>query len=255
MYPLSAVRQVPRFVNTLKEAAKPAQQSLLAVARPFGYAQRVLLGNTFGIFSKEAKEHRQRQLDHDIAHSPFYESKSFSNTGGKIFTAPKSYFKADRSLYFPDFQAYTLDNQRRFLYDTLKGEVTVLRLFSTISGERCVNSFVQPDLANLDLKAQVVDVNVAQSWVKGLFVKLSKGNLRKAVKPERHSLYFFVPSGLFPVEVKKTLMCDNMCLGYVYVLDAAGRIRWAASGYASDDEQEQLSRVLRGLHREMELAT
>lgn len=254
---------VPRFVTTLKEASKPALQKSTPISRPIGFDQPFELGQSTllnNAFSKSAAEQRQKQLDHDIKHSPFYESKSFANTSGKIFTPPVSYFKKDKAKYFPNFTGYTLINEKKSLYNELKDKVTILRIFSTISAENCSNTYVQDYLSaegysNLQSKyphTQIVDVNLPQSWVKGLFVKMAKTNLRKLVTPARHNLYFVLPNTMFPVEVKQKLLCDNMCSGYIYVLDSDGKIRWATSGFASEDEEAVLWRCVRGLEKELE---
>lgn len=256
-------RKVPRFVNTLKEASKPALEKSQPITRPFGFDSPTFIGqkevSISNAFSKTAKEQRQRQLDHDIAHSPFYESKSFSNTQGKIFTPPVSYFKKDKAKYFPNFQVYTLINDKRGLYDVLNGKVTLLRIFSTISGENCANTYMKDYLSADGYKklqekypnTQVVDLNLPQSWIKGLFVKWAKSNLKSIIPPARHNLYFILPHTMFTLDVKETLKCDNMCSGYLYVLDEDGKIRWATSGFANDDEIEVLWRTVRGLEKEL----
>lgn len=256
-------RKVPRFVNTLTEASKPALEKPIAITRPFGYDNPTKIGQNGGnitsAFSKDAREQRQRQLDHDIKHSPFYESKSFSNTQGKIFSPPVSYFKKDKAKYFPDFKGYTLINDKRELSEVLKGKVTLLRIFSTISGENCSNTYVEPYLSADGYQTlvekyphvQIVDVNLPQSWIKGLFVKWAKSNLKKIIPAARHNLYFILPNTAFSLDVKKTLKCDNMCSGYLYVLDEDGKIRWATSGFANDEESEILWRTVRGLEKEL----
>lgn len=254
-------RPVPRFVTTLKEASKPALQNAQPITRPFGFDEPTMITSTSikDTFSLDAKEKRKRQLDHDIAHSPFYESKSFANTQGKIFSPPVSYFRADKAKYFPDLEGYTLLNHKRDLYDVLRNKVTLLRIFSTISGENCTNTYLEDYLSGegyskLQEKyplSQIVDLNLPQSWIKGLFVKMAKANLRKIVPPARHDNYFILPNSVFLVDVKKTLLCDNMCSGYLYVLDGEGKIRWATSGFASESEVELLWKSVRGLEREI----
>lgn len=252
---------VPRFVTTLKEASKPALEKSQAITRPFGFDTPFVIGESSikDVFSTSSKEKRQRQLNHDIAHSPFYESKSFSNTQGKIFTPPVSYFRREKAKYFPGFTGYTLLNNKRSLYDVLRKKVTILRIFSTISGENCTNTYFDDTLTaqgyeRLQEKyphTQIVDLNLPQSWVKGLFVKMAKSNLRNMIPPARHDSYFILPNSVFLVDVKETLKCDNMCSGYLYVLDDEGRIRWATSGFANEEETAVLWKTVRGIEKEM----
>lgn len=247
----------------MKEAGKPPLEKPTPVTKPFGFDNRVTLNsdaiNITNIFSKEASERRQAQLDHDIKHSPFYESKSFANTQGKIFSPPISYFRGDRALYFPNFIGYPLNNHKLDLYSLLEGKTTILRIFSTISGENCTNTYVEQYLDSEGYKefresyphAQIVDVNIPQSWIKGLFVKLAKSNLRKIIPEDRHDKYFIVSDKIFPVSVKRTLKCDNSCSGYLYVIDKDCKIRWATSGMATEEESKTLWMTVRGLEKEI----
>ena len=176
-------RQVPRFVTTLKEASKPALEKSQPITKPFGFDSPTYLSHESSsitnVLSLAAREKRQKQLDHDIVHSPFYESKSFTNTQGKIFTPPVSYFKKDKAKYFPSFTGYTLLNHKKSLYDVLKGKVSIVRIFSTVSGQNCTDTYTPDNLSAEGYEqlqkqyphTQIVDVNLPQSWIKGLFVK------------------------------------------------------------------------------------
>lgn len=263
--------KTPRFTKTLQEASKPALTKSQLITRPFGLDSPVLLNQRSGgsngsiqrkIFGSDAKEERQKQLDHDITHSPFYESKSFTNTNGKIFTPPVSYFKRDKSKYFPNFSGTTLDGQDRTLLGNLEGKVSIVRVYSTVSGEKCTETYFNDGAQNYLTSGygkfeeeypmtQIIDVNMPQNWLKGLLVKISKGNIKKLIPQQRHSNYFVVPDKLFLYDIKNKIMCDNMCSGYIYILDHQGRIRWATSGYANAAELSLMWKCVRGLEKEL----
>lgn len=257
---------MPGFLRSALATSEPALTKPEAISRPFGFEEPIELGQTKtsirNILSPEAKERRQRQLDHDLKHSSFYEFKSFNNTKGKIFLPPISYFKKEKSKYFPDLTAKSLSNKSHKLSDILKEKVTILRIFSTISGEKCANTYFENYLSKDGYEsfcekyphAQIVDLNIPQTWAKGLFAGLSKGNLRSKVAPARHDRYFLIPHGLFDVDTKKTLKCDNTCSGYIYVLDDEGHIRWATSGNANEKELEILWKSVRGISLEITAA-
>lgn len=256
----------PRFVATLKKASEPALSKSEPTTRPFGYSLPTTLEahdwSWTLLFSESASDKRLRQLNHDIKHSAFYESKSFQNTNGKIFTPPQSYFRRDKALYFPLFVNKNLEGQSVKLSDLWKDHVTLVRVYSTMSGEKCASTYLNEylskeggeKLAQKFPNTQIVDLNVPQSTVKGLFVHAAKSNLRKTIPPHRVDKYFIVPAGLFDVDVRHTLRCNNTCLGYVYVLDDSGKIRWATSGYALDAELEVLWRTVEGLEKELATA-
>lgn len=254
----------PRFAKTVEEAAKPALQKPQPITKPFGFEEPLSLNvlNEHSIknaFSKEGRERRQKEIDYDLQHSPFYDSKSFENTKGKIFLPPVSFFKQSKALYFPNFEGDTLVNNKRTLYNVLKNKVTILRMSSSISGENCTNSYVEDYLSSPGYdsflkkypRSQIVDVNIPQSWIKGFFVTLAKNNIKKTIPPARHDQYFVLSHKLFSGEIKRTLKCDNACSGYLYILDETGKIRWATSGVADDEESSVLWRSVRALEREL----
>ncbi|CCE88574.1 Piso0_001343 [Millerozyma farinosa CBS 7064] len=260
----------PRFLQTIKEASKPALKSSQPISRPFGYDKPVhlnppknlsLSGIKDDLFSEDAKERRQKKLDHDIKHSPFYESKSFTNTGGKIFTPPVSFFKRDKSKYFPDCTGSTVEGTTTSLYQCFQNHVNIVRIFSTMSGEKCTESYFDVDGQNYlkegyeEFKtkhpySQIVDINVPESWIKHLMVNLSKGSIRKILPAERRSSYFVIPESVFSFDARQKLMCDNRPSGYIYLVDPQGRLRWATSGNATDDERNLFWKCVNGLEKE-----
>ncbi|OBA19902.1 hypothetical protein METBIDRAFT_32931 [Metschnikowia bicuspidata var. bicuspidata NRRL YB-4993] len=266
VYVRAQQKKVPGFLKSALATSEPALTKPEVISRPFGFDEQIQLSqrktSIRDMFSEEAKERRQRQLDYDLKHSSFYEFKSFNNTKGKIFQPPASYFKKEKSKFFPDLMAKTLSNNTHRLSDILKDRVTILRIFSTISGEKCANTYVEKYLTEEGYeefcekypRAQIVDLNIPQTWAKGLFAGISKGNLRRKVNPARHDSYFLIPHGLLDLDAKTILKCGNTCAGYLYVLDSEGHIRWATSGNADEKELEVLWKSVRGISRELSTA-
>lgn len=276
----SAPRKLPRVAETLKQAAKPALQHSLLVSKPFGLSEPILLNPSSSqrydissirdqLFSSEAKEKRQKELDHDIAHSPFYESKSFENVGGKIFTPPISFFKRDKSKFFPNFLGDTLVGKNENFGALLEGKVNIVRIYSTISGDNVSKTYFQSptdakvnyleasgneEFTSVHPNTQILDLNMPQTAVKRFFVNISKGNLKKLIPQNRHDKYFILPLKLFPLQVRQELNCDNVCSGYIYLLDLEGRIRWATSGSANEAEYSLMWKCVAGLERELKAA-
>lgn len=263
----------PRFATTLKEAAKPPLTKSVVIDKPFGLDQPVLLNHkvmeTFQlskikheIFSAEARERRQLKLDYELVHSPFYESKSFLNTNGKIFTPPISYFKPDKSKYFPDFTSKTLNGDETSMFDVLsRAKVSIVRLYSTMSGEKCVNSYFDVDGSNYAKndfekfrknhpQSQMIDINIPSNWAKGFMINLSKLSIKKLISKERHALYFILPEHILQYDIRRKLHCDNMCSGYIYLIDQNGRLRWGTSGYSTEEELKLMWKCVRGLEKE-----
>lgn len=263
--------KAPRFTQTLKEASKPPLEKSHVISRPFGLdAPKVV--NQKGaqtslylqLFGAEARELRQKRLDHDIAHLPFYESKSFANTNGKIFTPPVSFFRREKAKFFPDFHGTSLDGKSTQFSHLLANKVSIVRIYSTVSGERCSDTYF--NVSGEDYltggfetfkkeypMSQIMDLNLPQNRLKRFVVSVSKSNIKRMTPVERHPGYFILPQAVFPFDIKQTLYCDNMCSGYIYILDHQGRIRWATSGYASDEERDLMWKCVRGLEKELRL--
>lgn len=265
-------RSQPRFVNTIKEVSKPAQEDSYEITRPIGLVKPVLLNHklsdTYSIsnigeelFGAQAKERRQKNLDYDIKHSPIYDIKSFQNTRGKIFRPPISWFKQDKSLFFPDFIAKTLTGKLNSLYDVLSNKYSIVRLYSTVIGDQCSKSYFKvdgKDYYTTDYKKftekfpnfQIIDINMPSSWIKGFILNLSLSNLRKMISSERYQNYFILPLHILPPEIREQLHCDNQCTGYIYIIDSTGKIRWATSGYSTPEDLQLMWKVVRGLEKE-----
>lgn len=270
---LYSVRQ-PRFAQTLQETGKPALTRPQEVRMPIGLdapsqlnteavtKEKSLISSIRNFFSEDSIEKRRDSINYDITHSPFYESKSFANTKGKIFTPPISYFKAEKSKFFPDFSAKCLAGEEQYLHQMTKNKVSIIRLFSTVSGEKCTETYFENEgrnyisdglpifLKNFPL-SQIIDINVPIGWLKSKLVKLSLGNLKKTVPKERQQNYLILSEKRFPFDVKQKLMCDNRCSGYIYVVDYKGRIRWATSGYANEEERKLLWKCMSSLEKEL----
>lgn len=243
------------IAETFKQVSKPPLTESIAITKPFGVKKGTTLTDSKGksvgldykLLSTQARERRQRELKHDLVHSPIYESQSYNNTKGKIFTSPAGLFQAKYAQYFPDFTAETLTGNLQQLYGLLPLRLTFVRIYSTMSGEQCVDSwfkrdgkdYLDGDYAELRKEyphLQFVDINMPQGMIKGMIVKWSKNGIKAKLPKERHNQYYIVPQSLFSLEVKEELFCDNACSGYIYLLDQEGRIRWAASGPATEKE-------------------
>lgn len=257
----------PKFLNTVKAASKAPLTKSETVARPFGYDSKVTLKSNhvsfFNLFSKKGREVNRRQLDHDIAHSPFYESKSFSNLKGKIFTPPVSYFKQDKSKYFPDMIATAILGKQQQLSLLFEDKVLIVRVYSTVSGENCTKTYLgdylekegYQDFKTKHPRAQIIDLCVPQSRVKGLITLMAAPSLRKSLSEERRDLYFLLPFGTFDADARRVLKCDNSCSGYLYVIDNEGKIRWATSGSSNDEESATLWRAVKGIEKSIDASS
>ena len=95
-------------------------------------------------------------------------------------------------------------------------------------------------------KVQRVDLNIEQNKMKAFLINLFVPRLRRQVPSDRHDKYFIVRQGVTN-EIRDQVGLVNERVGYIYLLDAQARIRWAASGIATDEEREALVKGVRRL--------
>lgn len=175
-------------------------------------------------------------------------SKQFK---GKSWIAPPLLFKADKALFFPNLVGRTLATAERV--DTthmLVGGVSVIAVYTSTWAEGQAATFLDgledqvPELK--DGPVQRVDVNIEENWLRAAILKMCVPRVRARVPMERHDRYFIVENGLTK-SLKHDLGLWNGKVGYVYLVDWACRIRWAASGNAEPGEREALARGLKRL--------
>ncbi|RLV92375.1 Mitochondrial ATPase complex subunit ATP10 [Spathaspora sp. JA1] len=261
--------------STISSATQPAQTKSIPITKPFGLDKPILLNHTipeknqynlssiwYNLTSVESRAERSKKIDYDIKHSALFDAKSFNNVNGKIFTPPIAYFKSTYSKYFPDFIAPTLTKKNLSLYDVLEEKnISIVNVFSTVAGQQCINSYYQVENKDLYAKdfrsfqemypnCQIIDINIPQSWLKGFLLNLSINNLKKMIHSSRFDKYFILSDQIFKYEVRDSLLCSNSCSGYIYVLDKKGRIRWATSGYSTEEDLKLMWKVIKGLNSE-----
>lgn len=178
---------------------------------------------------------------------------------GKSFLANPRIFRSDRALFFPNFVGSTLlpGAAGRAPHSTtlaLLNRVSLVSVYSSEWARRQSASFTSPD-ANPALRdllarnkgvAQQVEVNVEPNVLRAWVLYAFKGKLRREREEEEWDRYFIVRKGITD-EVRESLGIMNEKVGYVFLVDGACRIRWAASGNAEGEEVEYLNKGLKML--------
>ena len=162
--------------------------------------------------------------------------------------------KAEKALYFPNLRGYTLADAWKADADTtdvLRGKVSLVLLYSGQWAYRQVGTFLGPEgkvegeLGRLlgegieGMGLQRVDVNFEERRLRAGLVWLFLGGLKKMRREAEWGKYFVVRRGLGD-EVRSDIGVVNGSVGYVYLVDWEGKIRWAANGEAVNDEREGL---------------
>lgn len=199
-----------------------------------------------------------------IARPYFKDFTDMKHSKGKTFIAPERILKSEHALYFPNLRGRTLNGVNKDTTDVLQGKVSVVSVFSSGWAENQVRTFCSkkdnPELHTLlsgknnqekgpMSEVQLVEINHEPNTLKYWILRLFAYRLRAQRSKEQWSNYFLVRRG-FVEDVRESLAIMNQRVGYVYLLDARSRVRWAGSARADAKEKESLVKGLRRLIQE-----
>lgn len=179
---------------------------------------------------------------------------------GKSFLAPPRLFKAERALYFPNFQGQTLlkDKKPKDTTPVFEDKVSIVSVFSSAWAENQAATFASkksnPEIHEVVESsggaAQMVQINIEENALKAMLIKLFMPSLRKRMGAGNWGRYFLVRKGVSD-ETRDAIGLLNSKVGYTYLLDGECKIRWAGSGPCEGDEKDGLVRGARRLIEEL----
>ncbi|KAI5866845.1 ATP10 protein-domain-containing protein [Durotheca rogersii] len=267
--PPSPLADVPRADGERVESFTPKP-----LLRPIGMPNPPRPGENTGVDLRTLKQRRddfvnyekhlekREELKKKLLRPYFRDWGNLSFHKGKTFIAPPRPFKRELSLFFPNLRGATPlagDRGPRDTTPALRGRVSVVSVFSGAWAERQAGSFAAAE-SNPELeralergggRARRAWVNVEENALKRALVRLFAGAARRRVGEPDRDRYFLVARGVTD-DIRERLGLLNRSVGYVYLLDADCRIRWAGSGPSEDHERRGLANAVLHLLEEEE---
>ncbi|KAJ5587674.1 uncharacterized protein N7459_003439 [Penicillium hispanicum] len=255
-------RQVQFQSNTAGEQSSEQSEEPPELIRPIGTMYAPEEGQNTGIDTRSIRQRRDDFVDYDkhlarrkeltrqVAKPYFRDWSNLRHHKGKVFRSNPRLFRADKALYFPNMHGITLASPKDAQDTTtaLRGKISIVNLFSSVWAEEQYKSFTSAEhnpglaevLTNNGDYAQNVYINLEENRLKAWLVKKFMAKPRSLIPEHEHTRYFLVEKGLTD-ELKESICVMNNFVGYVYLLDAECRIRWAGSGPAEPSEIEILN--------------
>ncbi|KAK7208578.1 ATP10 protein-domain-containing protein [Myxozyma melibiosi] len=201
--------------------------------------------------SYEKNIERRKELIGQMAESYFIDMHDYRKTQGKEWKAPQMFFRADKALYMPNFHGTTLaSSAEKDTTSALKGKVSVVKLYSQLSGEHHVDSYFGSSaeaIADVSEESgyQTVDITVPDRKVNKWISKFFAFRTRRKLPKSRHDLFFYAQP--LPDQLSHAIGQVNKYTGYVYIVDGDCKIRWAACAKAMEEEKESFRKCLKGV--------
>ncbi len=251
------LKEKPKHLSGLSETRSVTKESLNIPRKIWNF-----------YFDGVTRKTRVSKIEKEMAYGGLYDFHVYNKTKGRLFAAPPSYFKRDKALYFPNFAVRTLTGEQEELIDLVgKSKATILRVFSTQTGEKMTkdyfnvansaeNYLADPGTKQLQQSypdAQILQLMLSDSWIKYLLhVYVSSPKIKQLFPESLHDKFLFaMRDDVLSMEDRERLLMTNLYSGYVYVLDNSSRIRWVGSGWPKSDEITRLWKAVRGVCKEV----
>lgn len=282
------VRNAGFFGNLGQSMSKivPKPHKYFKVSKPFGFAKppvRLLDQETKPIFTWEnlnfpkklwnfyfdgiTRRTRVEAIQKDLAYGGMYDFHVYTKTKGRLFEAPVSFFRRDKSLYFPNFRVKSLTGKRMDLMDVLdKSKLSILRIYSTDAGYEMTNDYFKIKNSSDNYMSesgievfkqefpdvQIVEVVLSENASKHfIHTFVTPGKLLKQRPKEQHDKYLIARRDtVLSRDDREKLLLTNAYSGYIYVVDNSYKIRWAGSGWPTEQEVDGLWKAIKGILKE-----
>lgn len=186
------------------------------------------------VFAAHAAE--RKYLVEQATKSYFADMHEMRKHGGKMYYASTQLMSKDDTGYMPMYEGKDLYGNKVNITMKLRNKISLMSFVFAKSGELHVNTFIEPFLKKFkdDKDAQLIEVNVQENFLKQFIVKAFVPSIRKSLPAERKENYMLLMQDIS--RSRKYLDMTNQYIGYVFLIDQEGLIRWTAHGEATKEE-------------------
>ncbi|WBW70608.1 mitochondrial F1-FO ATP synthase chaperone Atp10 [Schizosaccharomyces osmophilus] len=202
---------------------------------PIGLSNSPLDSSDKSKQSKLTASQRQDKILREMRGSIVQDISEVQEKNGKLFYAPPRVFKKEASLWMYNFEGKSLSSEKVNLYKKCQGRPSVLLLFVNSYGENQCKQWIQ----NLDKITEfpVFFFNVQSNIMKYFLTRLFSGSIKSSL-PSKESWNNYV------ISLNKRLrypeiQWNNRLVGNVFLLDESCKIRWAGTGFPTNEELKE----------------
>jgi len=210
--------------------------------------------NIFTVFNKEVREKEKERLRDELNRGYFDDFRDIKKSGGKIAQASTSLTPVAASPRFPPLEVHVPKGGPALTLPIENSNATLICMAFRASAQPMVVSWSSPFAQNFSVspsinvfEVSVIESSVLSLWpIKRLLLRIMRGSQKEGNALERKVVYAFGDT----YDFRKLLGVPNLLSGYVFLLDRKGRVRWRASGMATEEELESMAscttRLLQG---------
>lgn len=250
--PTAASEKLQRFEDANPERIRDIQ------INPDGVSSQILPGNL--VYKKYKFSGNTRKVPLELVHGYFWMMRDLRRTGHKTTLSNETLIPADRAQLFPLLRgAKSLNNAEAdlpfFFVDSPKAKkATLLSITFRDSGFKSIPSWTEPfqeAFANDQNNVGTLQLSITER----LSLYPFRGSLTKVMKkntPEHEHDSTLVYFGTDVDDFRDVLRMHNIMTNYVFLIDSLGRIRFAGSGPATEEDVKKVIQCAKDLVKEEE---
>jgi hypothetical protein len=184
-------------------------------------------------WSPEQTALRRQHLREELAMTPMAMLREFSDTGGKVWPLQTTLRAAPEAATVPDWRGTALDGQPFSLADACRAHRAVLLTVGySAFADNMIDGWTRPWTDTPGLR--IVGIRPIEGCIKRVLLRrLAVAAARSRIPAAQHP-WHMVAAGR--ADMRRALGIRNLLPAYVYLLDAAGLVRWKGAGPATEQE-------------------